>query len=455
MVRSRGFGSVLLAVGLGIAMVGACAEQNSADATRGAGAGSSESSGTASGAAGAADPGCEGPLGGPRDPSGMPECCPEYGGAHCTDVPADFQSLVEPCAKGGYCVPDEFIETGGVFTPKPCTAFDGSEGVCLSACIPQVKEVASILEQDVCEAHERCAPCVFGSKDTGACEIVGTCEDATSSSSSSGSGPSCDDPSTCEYDCDTPAVDPSILTECTTCGGAHCVPTAQIPDPALVDQLDSCDAESVCVPDEFIVTNGKFIAETCKSVAGAEGRCLSRCLPEIASQAAQLPQDICPETHLCAPCYNPQSGEDTGACRISCDSGPAGPPQTFAKCCNNGEGVDEGTCVPTSLVPADQVEQLGEDSCAQDSGPAVCVPDVFLNAQQSGMPYLPQSCDTGFWIQSFFGDEFSQGGCLPECIPEVDGTPFLVQDDCPEEWKCVPCTNPQTGESSGACEPKG
>jgi hypothetical protein len=455
MVRARGFTRVLSILGLAASVMAACAEDNGAGGplSSGAGAGGSQGS-SGSGATDVGAPDCEGPLGPPRDPAGLPECCPEHGEAHCVEVPADFQSLVSPCESGGHCVPDDFISTGGVFTPVPCAAFDGSQGVCLSACIPQIAEVASILEQDVCKASERCAPCVFGGKDTGACDIVGSCEDG-GSASSSGDAPACDDPATCEYDCATPALDPSALPACPDCGGGHCVPTAQIPDPSLLDQLAACDASSVCVPDDIIVTNGKLVPSTCKSVAGSEGRCLSSCLPAVSGQLAQLPQDVCPDTHKCVPCYDPQSGEDTGACRVSCDTGPTGPPQTFAKCCNNDEGVDEGTCIPSSLVPADQADQLGEDSCPQDSGAALCVPDVFLQAQTSGMPYLPATCDTGFWIQSFFGDEFSQGACLPECIPEVDDTPFLVQDDCPEAWKCVPCQNPQTGESSGACDPKG
>src|SRR6185295_6433086 len=212
------------------------------------------------------------------------------------------------------------------FTPKACSAFDGSAGVCLSACIPEVAKVASILTQDVCEANERCAPCVFSGSPTGACDIKGECVGSSTGSSGQGGGaPACDDPNTCVYDCPTPAIDPSILPACTTCGDGHCVPNAQIPDASLLSQLGKCDDTSSCVPDVFIETNGKFVAPTCKSVSGVEGRCLSRCLPEVASQAAQLPQDICADTEACVPCYDPLEGTDTGACKISCDTGPAGP----------------------------------------------------------------------------------------------------------------------------------
>jgi hypothetical protein len=206
------------------------------------------------------------------------------------------------------------------------------------------------------------------------------------------------------------------------------------------------------VPEEFISKNGKFIPETCKSIGGFEGRCLSTCLPQIAEQAAQLPVDICDAaTQVCAPCYDPFTGEPTGACSQSCDTGPAGPAQKFAKCC----GDLQGTCIPGGNIPADQKEQLGQDVCPQDSGEMVCVPDPILNAQQSGVPFYPQACETSFWLQFLLGSQYSEGGCLPECIPKVADAPLVDQGDCPDAWKCVPCTDPQTGQPSGACEPQG
>lgn len=446
------FGLALAAAALCVTIPLACADSSAGEGDLATGSGESEGAGPGSGAgAGGPAPACEGPLGPPQDPSGLVECCPDVGGAHCLDdVPADFVEHVAACDGGGYCVPDPFIETGGVFTPKACSAFDGSEGVCLSACIPKVSAVVSILEQDVCEANERCAPCVFGGDATGACDIKFSCEDDGSSGAGGGGAQGCDDPATCENEC--PPIDPSIFPSCGTCGGGHCVPNAQVPDPELLADLAPCDADNVCVPAELIATGGKFTPPTCDSVGGLEGRCLSLCLPQVAEMADQLPQGICTADQKCVPCFDPLSGEDTGACSLSCDIGPSGGPTTFEKCCPDGGG---GTCLPASNVPPDQQSKLGEDSCAQDGGAMLCVPNVFVDAQQSGVPYQGMACETSFWMQLLFGAEFAQGACMPKCVPEVDDAPLTEQGDCADGFKCVPCNDPTSGQSTGACEPQG
>lgn len=265
-------------------------------------------------------------------------------------------------------------------------------------------------------------------------------QSSSGGTTSGGSTGGVDDPATCVHE-GAPVLDPATLTACTTCGGGHCVPSVIVP----ADQagsLASCDADNLCVPDEFIVTGGDFLLETCESVNGSEGRCASLCLPQVAEQADKLPQGSCAATHKCAPCYDPLDGTDTGLCRLACDTGPVEPaPQPLPRCC-----AEIGQCVPSNLVPADQADRFGEDECPQDGGELICVPDVFL-----GGTYTPVPCETGF-ISFLFGDEYKPGACLPECLPDVDSAPFLGQDGCPEENKCVPCLDPQSGENSGACD---
>src|SRR5262249_14993608 len=148
----------------------ACASEDSNSDSPEGGSTHGKASGDPGGTGGGA--GCVGPLGAPVDPATLPEGCPGFGGAHCVAaVPDERASHLATCDGGGCCVPDPFIKTGGVYTPKACTAFDGSAGVCLSGCVPEVGKVASILKQDVCEASERCAPCVFSGSPTGACDI--------------------------------------------------------------------------------------------------------------------------------------------------------------------------------------------------------------------------------------------------------------------------------------------
>src|SRR5688500_17110874 len=63
-------------------------------------------------------PESDGPLGAPRDPDSLPACCTDFvGGAHCLPsdiIPTDLRGILAECTDGGLCVPDPFIETGGV-----------------------------------------------------------------------------------------------------------------------------------------------------------------------------------------------------------------------------------------------------------------------------------------------------------------------------------------------------
>jgi hypothetical protein len=348
-------------------------------------------------------------------------------------VPAELHNFLGACSGGGYCVPDPFIETGGVLEPAACTSLSGAAGVCMSGCVPQVKDYWGILPQDGCADDERCVPCVnpLDGTETGACDIAFACgDDPGGGGGGGGDGPVCPHEG-------PPVIDPTTLPACQP--GAHCVANALVPADLAPQLADCTGATAKCVPDEFIASGGNFIPTTCESVAGAEGRCLSTALPAVTEQAALLPQSTCEANHLCVPCFSPLDGSDTGACRLSCDPGPQEGPSQLPACCDT-----RGTCVPVAAA-GDQADRLGEDTCPADQG-LVCAPNVFLNG-----PYTPPTCETGL-IQFLFGDEFAEGRCLPDCLPDVDN--FLIgQDDCEDGMKCAPCLNPLTGEPSGACDP--
>jgi hypothetical protein len=215
------------------------------------------------------------------------------------------------------------------------------------------------------------------------------------------------------------------------------VPKFLLP-PEKLDSFSECDAENVCVPDIILETKGQFIPDTCTSVLGTEGRCLSRCLPTVAPKAADLPQDICAAADVCVPCYDPFTSEPTGACEQSCDPGPADPPIEIASCCG-GDGV----CLPSAEV-GDKANDLGQDICPQHQGDAVCVPSSFLEPD-----FKPMGCVDG----NFLGD--GEGVCLPECLPAVQGllTGLLLdQEGCPDRHICAPCDHPITGDPTGACD---
>lgn len=453
-----------LRVGLVLALLGsvaACSGSDSLDDGEGGnGTGGDDGSGAGTQLE---DPGCEGPLGPPRDPTTLPACCSGYADeagnpiAHCVEnIPSELEAAAATCDGGGFCVPDIFIETGGVYTPKACESI-GGPGVCLSVCIPEVAANIALLPTAGCEPNEACIPCINPLTDetTHACEIAYSCDpEGHDDDPPPPSG--CDDPATCIYDLDTtcagePANDPELFPTCPTevCGGgAHCVPSAALPADQL-DLLADCDGSSKCVPDILIKTNGNFIPPTCRSVNNAEGRCLSSCLPDVAAQSALLPVDTCLADERCVPCYDPVTGESTGACEQSCDTGPVEPPVSFVSCCAEEGG---GTCLPIALVGEESAARLDAEECAAlGQAGTVCVPNVLYAAHAQGQLYNPDECETGFFAQ-FFGAS-AEGACLPLCIPEVSDQFGLSQSNCVDGFQCVPCTD-QNGANTGACQPQ-
>ena len=388
---------------------------------------------------------CEGPLGKPIPKSqltAMTACCQaEAGQAHCLDdgrVPAELKPFVAACDTGGYCIPDNFLETGASEPPQTCTAFGGS-GVCLSRCIPQVAENAGLLRKETCEGvDELCVPCIspLDMKPTGACDLLelATCVGDQDGTGNNNTAPACDDPATCNYEASCPPlIDPASLTSCGA--DAHCVDAALITDPAQKAQLGPCtDASKLCVPDVAIKTGGKFTPATCTSVGGAEGRCLSRVLPAVKAQDALLPQDTCTVNERCAPCYDPISGASTGACNLACDPGPTKPKVTFAQCCSN-----RAHCVPESAIPSAQQDNLDNDSCSDGN---LCVPDQILLNQP-----IP-TCTANSLILGNY-----TGVCLSDCFSFGIQGLALSRGSCQSNYKCAPCT--QNGQPTGApgCPP--
>jgi hypothetical protein len=212
-------------------------------------------------------------------------------------------------------------------------------------------------------------------------------------------------------------VDPNTFPDCSpSCGGAHCVPAANVP-PAQQGLLATCPG-GFCAPDPIIATAGNYVPPMCSAFNGtpAEGRCMSTCIPSIEQKASELHQHSCANGTLCAPCYDPFTGADTGACTTACDR-PNDPPYTFPLCCGN-----QGTCVPTENIPPAQAGNVLQDSCP--SSLLGCVPDEML----PGGPG-PQPC-TGLLGAA--------GACYSNCLSLGLGQIF-PQRDCPDNHTCVPC----------------
>jgi hypothetical protein len=378
------------------------------------------------------------------DPATLPQCSPSCGGAHCVPgslVPDSLQNLLATCA-GGFCAPDTLIRSGAQTPPPRCTSIAGVEGRCLSTCLPDVAEQVDLLPRDTCAATERCVPCFDPTSaeptaPTGACDIA--CDDPN-------------DPPTlleCPWE-GPPVLDPARFPACDPiCGGAHCVPEGLVPA-ELQDLLASCPG-GFCTPDPFIETAGNFVPATCSSVAGAEGRCLSTCLPEVAGQEDLLPRDVCGANERCVPCFDPTAedpNEPTGACTTSCDV-PKEPPLILTCPWTGDPVVDPAVfppcepacggahCVPADLIPEDQRELLA--ACPG----GYCAPDDIIETLNN---WVPKECS------SLGGAE---GRCLSRCLPLVaELALFLPSVGCAPDQECVPCydpTAPDPNTPTGAC----
>ena len=391
----------------------------------GAGGGGGGGGGAGGGAGLRVDPCSSSPLAG-IDPvrAGMNSCCTK-GDAHCVPsnaVSSRLSSAFSDCetgdGSGGLCLPDAVLRAGSDYQPPACASLNGAAGVCLSKCIPQVADNpnAVLLPQATCQEDELCVPCInpLDGKPTGACTLrESLCGgDTTAPPAADGGtvGPMC--PYT------GPAIiDPATFPACSpSCGGAHCVPSAQVPA-AQRSLLAACSG-GYCVPDKMIAAAGNNVPATCAPFAGAaaEGRCLSACLPSVSSKAAQLQKATCDTGELCVPCNDPLTGMSTGACATSCDM-PRQPAYRFPDCCEA-----KATCVPSAQVPTAQQSSLEQRECTTGM---LCVPKENL----PGSTVAPRTCTA----------RLGRGACVSKCAKLPLGGVIFLQDVCTPDQVCVPC----------------
>jgi hypothetical protein len=314
--------------------------------------------------------------------------------------------LLAPCDAENTCVPKSYVATLGNFHMGHCTAFGSAEGRCVNKCVPQIRNQVG-LEQDVCGDNELCAPCYMPTDGaaTGAC------------------GLGCDP---------GPSEEPYLFDAC--CGGGGvCVPSTLVPENqrSALD-VDACtEPDTLCVPTAFISPG--FIPDTCESVGGTEGRCIPECIGMVAASASFLPQSTCNDNELCAPCYDPRTGQETGACRIGNDA-PVEDPYVFSDCCD-----DLGLCVPESAVPPAQRGALNPDSCTGQG--ELCAPKAFI--------------DPTFQAVKCTSLLDAEGRCIPACTVGSFAQ-YLSQDVCPNDGEvCAPCYDPISGNPTGACSING
>lgn len=320
----------------------------------------------------------------------------------------------DACAQDLSCVPDRFVQNPAA-VPANCRSF-GAEGRCLAACLPEVATRAEQLDADRCDAGELCVPCFDprSGEDLGVCQL--------------GADPGPREPA-------------FVFPECCEHTG-RCVPRALLgeklseADAARLPH-DSCESErALCLPSHWL-DDPQPSAAKCQ-ILGAEGRCLPACWPEVAARAQSLAEASCASAELCVPCFDPVTGEDSGACRLAGDE-PHAAPFAFADCCSGA-----GRCVPRVALPdsisSEELERLARDTCeARDD---LCLPGAWLQTAQP-QPQPPAACRVA-------GD--FEGRCLPHCLPEVAARAGELQrESCEASELCVPCFDPRTGDDTQAC----
>jgi hypothetical protein len=245
-----------------------------------------------------------------------------------------------------------------------------------------------------------------------------------------------------------PMVPSTQVASCSsmTCTGAHCLPMDQIPMGTDTTTLAKCPDGSFCTPDDYIATQGKFLVKTCTSLEGAEGRCISTCVPQVSKQIDQLPKDVCMDSERCAPCYNPIDGSDTHACNQGCDMIKNTTPVLFAKCgiaMSDTTMTPKGLCVPKSLVPMD-LQGIPQDTCAADH---LCAPTEKVKDLNYNFPMcMPGGLSALGLMKNMAGQA---GGCVPPYLVGSMST-LLVADVCTGGDLCAPCTNPLSTPTANA-----
>ncbi len=242
---------------------------------------------------------------------------------------------------------------------------------------------------------------------------------------------------TCPYT-GTP-LDTTPFAKCL--GEGRCVPEDVVPKEQRA-RLAICETteggDGLCVPEKVVANKGLYVPKACTSIAGGEGRCTSRVFPDMEKQKDTLPKDVCEESERCAPCFDPMTGADTGACRsVECDA-PKKPKVVLGECCKSA-GKVRGRCLPVTMIPEANRSNLDVKECAGGEVER-CVPAETLSPT-----YVPPKCTGRVFLKSY------TGVCISNCVRKDFLTDIgTSQGDCSEDSFCAPCANPLTGEPTGA-----
>jgi hypothetical protein len=205
--------------------------------------------------------------------------CGSGGKFHCfpaakTSFPKD---QFDACSDDDICLPDDLLLAGGA-TPKSCKFLTGDAGICMSTAIKQVAENKDMLKQDVCEAEERCLPCIDprDGSNTHLCEPQGVHE----------------------QECVGGPGEEGNVEEC--CHGMGvCLKSETIPEESRGDMnREVCSEGKLCAPASLADKN-----PTRCDVLGVSGVCLDVCFAQMLRGTTQVTRAGCGPTELGMPCF--------------------------------------------------------------------------------------------------------------------------------------------------------
>ncbi len=246
-----------------------------------------------------------------------------------------------------------------------------------------------------------------------------------------------------------------------------CVKTSSITDPLRKAAYghDTCTSSTTAASDLKCAPTMNALADAgslgvfakCTAKLGGtlslEGRCLPKCFVAGMPAASNLAQDGCSaEDFVCAPCYNPIDGTDTGACTQNTGDKPVDPkPATFKTCgALKAADKDTGICVPDGLV-TDPVQKAAlQMAFSGDAGVAdlcakgdICAPALKANDITACFKHCT----------SIVGP----GACVPiYLVPAAQRSALAgMPDVCDKTTEmCAPCLNPLSSpanQPTGAC----
>jgi hypothetical protein len=154
---------------------------------------------------------------------------------------------------------------------------------------------------------------------------------------------------------------------------------------------------------------------------------LPSCFVQRSPIVSRLSRATCTEGQTCTPCFNPLTGDSTGACEHAGDAPTEAPLTGFAECADN-----TGYCLP-AFAAGNSAAQLSRLTCAEGE---LCAPKVKVAD--------PSAC-----FSRCDGGALGPGACVPQFLTAQLGS-LLMRASCAVGELCAPCD--ALGNHTGVCD---